>query len=103
MKPRSYFGDSVFVVFLLAQLADGALTYFGVHVFGRSIEANPILSWYIAALGVGGALLGAKMLAVGCATALHLKCRHRTVGVLTVFYLGVAVWPWATIFSEAIS
>jgi len=103
MKSRSYFGDSVFLVFVLAQLADGALTYFGVHVFGQTIEANPILSWYIAVLGAGMALFGAKMLAVACATALHLKCRHRTVGALTVFYLAVAVWPWATIFSEAVS
>src|SRR5215471_14940503 len=103
MRPRSIFGDSVFVIFLLAQLADGVLTYFGVHVFGRSIEANPLLSWYIAAFGVGAALFAAKALAVGCASALHLQARHRTVGVLTIFYLAIAVWPWATLFSEVIT
>jgi arginine exporter protein ArgO len=102
MMERSHFGNSVFVVFTIAQLADGILTYLGVHVFGQSIEANPILSWYIAALGAGMALLVAKTLAVGCASALHLNARHRTIGVLTVFYLAVAVWPWATLFSEAV-
>ena len=49
------------------------------------------------------ALLIAKALAVGCASTLHLTARHRTVGVLTVFYLAVAVWPWVTLFSEVIS
>src|ERR1041384_3813545 len=100
---RSYFGDSVFVIFVLAQLADGVLTYLGLHAFGQSIEANPILSWYIAALGAGIALSIAKALAVGCATALHLKARHRTVGVLTVFYLALAVWPWVMLLSEVIA
>ena len=99
MRGRSYFGDSMFVIFVLAQLADGVLTYVGLRVFGFNIEANPVLSWYIAALGAGVALSIAKMLAVGCASTLHLKARHRTVGVLTVFYLAVAVWPWVTLFS----
>src|SRR3954462_12565987 len=102
MKPRSYFGDSVFLIFGLSQLAGRVLTYLGVHVFGREIEANPILAWYIAVLGAGAVLL-AKMLAVGCASALHLAARHRTIGVLTVFYLAIAVWPWVTLFSEVAS
>ena len=102
MTSRSYFGDGVFVIFVFAQLADGILTYVGLHAFGQSIEANPILSWYIAALGAGMALLVAKTLAVGCASTLHLKDRHRTVGVLTFIYLAVAVWPWVTLLSEAV-
>ena len=103
MNRRSYFGDSVFVLFVLAQLADGLLTYVGLRVFGHRIEANPILSWYIAVFGAGVALFIAKTLAVGCASTLHLKARHRTIGVLTVFYLAVAVWPWVTLFSEVSS
>lgn len=99
MQTRSYFGDGVLLLFLLAQLADGAMTYLGVHVFGLEIEANPIVSWYIAAFGVGVALLAAKLLAATCAMTLHLTARHRTVGVLTILYLGAAVWPWSTLFS----
>ena len=99
MRSRSYFGDAVLLILLIAQLADGALTYVGVHVFGLEIEANPIVSWYIAMFGVGVALIAAKLLAATCAMTLHLKARHRTVGVLTVLYLGAAVWPWATLFS----
>jgi len=103
MTRRSYFGDSVFVLFVFAQIADGILTYAGLRVFGHSIEANPILSWYIAVLGAGMALVIAKALAVGCASTLHLTARHRTVGILTVVYLAAAVWPWVTLFSEALS
>ena len=99
MQSRSHFGDGVLLIFLFAQLADGALTYIGVHVFGLEIEANPIVSWYIAAFGVGAALVAAKLLAATCAMTLHLTSRHRTVGVLTILYLAAAVWPWATLFS----
>ena len=91
MESRSYFGDSVFVIFVLAQLADGILTYVGLHAFGQSIEANPILSWYIAALGAGIALSIAKTIAVGCASTLHLKARHRTVGVRLVSVAAVSL------------
>ena len=98
MQPRSYFGDGVLLTFLFAQLADGALTYFGVHVFGLQIEANPIVSWYIAVFGLGVALMAAKLLATTCAMTLHLTARHRTVGMLTILYLGAAVWPWAALF-----
>ena len=45
---RSLFGDGVLLVFLVAQLCDGAFTYVGVHHFGLGIEANPIVGWYIA-------------------------------------------------------
>jgi hypothetical protein len=99
MRSRSYFGDGVLLIFLFAQLADGALTYVGVRVFGLEIEANPIVSWYIAAFGVGAALVAAKLLAATCAMTLHMTARHRTVGVLTILYLAAAVWPWATLFS----
>src|SRR5258706_1671974 len=97
MRPRSFFGDGVLLIFLFSQLADGAFTYLGVHVFGLDIEATPILSWYIAAFGVGAALVAAKVLATTCAMTLHLTARHRTVGVLTILYLGMAVWPWVTL------
>lgn len=91
---RSWFGDTILLIFVLTQIADGALTYVGVHTFGAHIEANPLLNWYITVFGVGLTLLGAKTVAVGCATALHLRAMHRTLGILTIVYLAMAVWPW---------
>lgn len=93
-ETRSWFGDTILLIFVLTQIADGAFTYIGVHTFGVHIEANPLLGWYIAAFGVGLTLLGAKTLAILCAAALHLHAMHRTLGFLTIVYLAMAVWPW---------
>lgn len=91
------FGVCILLVFLVAQLLDGVFTYVGISRFGEAIEANPLLSWYIATFGAGVAVVGAKALAVACAAALHLCDRHRTVAVLTLVYLVAAVWPWTLI------
>jgi hypothetical protein len=91
---RSLFGDGVLLAFLGAQFFDGAFTYVGVHHFGLGIEANPIVGWYIAALGVGYALLATKALAVACAAVLHIFARHRLIGALTILYLAMAIRPW---------
>ena len=60
----SGFGNVVWVAFVSAQAADGVLTYLGLHTFGAGSEGNPIVAWYMAALGTGQALLGAKGLSV---------------------------------------
>ena len=91
---RSWFGDLVLLAFLGAQFFDGALTYIGVHHYGVGIEANPIVGWYIAVLGIGYALFATKALAVACAALLHLFSRHRVIGVLTILYLMAAIRPW---------
>ena len=91
---RSLFGDAVLLAFFAAQFFDGAFTYVGVHHFGLGIEANPIVGWYIAALGIGYALIATKALAVGCAAVLHLFARHRLIGALTILYLTMAIRPW---------
>jgi len=94
---RSIFGDVILLVFLLAQLMDGVFTYVGIATFGETIEANPLLAWYIAMFGPAVALIGAKMVAIACAATLHVFARHRTVAVLTLVYLAAAVWPWTRI------
>ena len=96
-RSRSRFGDGVLLVFLLAQVSDGVLTYVGVSTLGTAIEANPVLSWYMAMFGAGIAVIGAKALAVACAALLHVLARHRTVGFLTIVYLAAAVLPWSQI------
>src|SRR5215210_4019768 len=83
---HSTFGDVILLLFLLAQLLDGVLTYVGIATFGEAIEGNPLLAWYIAMFGPGVALIGAKAVAVTCGAMLHFCARHRTIGVLTLVY-----------------
>ena len=94
-KARSLSANAVLLLFVLVQLCDGVLTYLGVHTFGASIEANPIVAWYIAAIGLGTGVVAIKAFAVGCAAILYWCACHRTLGLLTMMYLGLAVWPWA--------
>lgn len=94
---RSRFGDATLLVFLVAQVCDGAFTYVGVQAFGTGIEANPIVAWYIAGFGVGAALIVVKGLALACAALLHLCACHRTLAVLSAVYGVAAVMPWITV------
>lgn len=87
------FGNFVILLFLISQVLDGAFTYLGVSAFGLS-EGNPIIAYYMAHHGVGPSLTVAKMLAVVCSMVLHLLGLHRTLGLLTLMYLSMAVLPW---------
>lgn len=92
---RSRFGDAVIVLFLLAQAADGVMTYVGVTTLGVHLEANPLLASLMAAFGQGTALTGAKLVASGLGISLHLLGTHRILAVLTGIYFLAAVLPWA--------
>ncbi|HEX5474871.1 MAG TPA: DUF5658 family protein [Vicinamibacterales bacterium] len=91
---RSAFGDTVIVVFLVAQVFDGVLTYVGVRTYGIHMEGNPLLGWMMQVFGEAAALAAAKVTAGGFGIALHLIAVHRLVALLTVFYIVVAVLPW---------
>ena len=81
-------------MFVIVQAIDGCLTSIGILRFGPAIEANPILGWYIATVGSGAALFGAKAVAIGCAVALYCQARHRTIAALTAIYVMLAIGPW---------
>ena len=91
------FGDVIWVLFVVAQAADGVFTYLGLRTFGVAMEANPLLNWYVVTFGIGAALASAKLLAAACAAFLHRVGRHRTLASLTVLYLLGAVWPWTQV------
>lgn len=91
------FGDIAVVVFLLAQVSDGVLTYIGVSTYGLSIEGNPLITWLMASLGEGPGLAAAKLTAGCFGMALHLSAVHKAVAVLAGFYIIVAVIPWLAI------
>ena len=90
----SRFGDLIIVLFIAMQVLDGALTYVGVQVFGRSVEANPLLFWLMQTVGDGAALAVAKSVALGLGAFLHLASLHRAIAVLVAVYLAAAVGPW---------
>ena len=89
------FGDAVIVLFLLAQAADGVMTYVGVTTLGVHLEANPLLASLMTLFGQGTALAGAKLLASGLGISLHLIGVHRVLAVLTGVYVLAAILPWA--------
>ena len=95
--PRQFssesFGNLVIVLFLVAQVLDGAFTYLGVAAFGLT-EGNPIIAYYMKHHGLGPSLTAAKVLAVVCSMVLHLIGMHRTLALLTLMYLSLAVLPW---------
>jgi hypothetical protein len=90
-------GDVAFVLFALAQMLDGTFSYVGLVSFGHSIEGNPLLAWYVATYGEATALIGAKLMALGCGAILHLTAMHRTLALLTAVYVVAALWTWSQI------
>jgi hypothetical protein len=87
-----WFGNLVIILFLVAQVLDGALTYLGI-AFGIS-EGNPLVAYAFRHAGVGPGLTLAKFVAVGCSMALHLLGLHRVLALLTLMYLSLAILPW---------
>ena len=94
---RSLFGDVALLLFLVAQMLDGVLTYVGVSVYGPHMEGNPLIGWMMANMGHGPALATAKVTAGFFGIALHLSAVHKAVAMLTAFYLAVAVLPWLAV------
>src|SRR5688572_3966237 len=92
--PRSRFGNVVFLLFAIVQIADGLMTYQGIRTYGPGIEANPLIVWYASTFGAAAALTGAKMVAVICGAILHLLARHVAIAFLTITYVIAALWPW---------
>ena len=96
-RRRRLFGDLAVVVFLLAQVSDGVLTYIGVTIYGLSIEGNPLITWLMASMGEGPGLATAKVAAGFFGMLLHLSAVHKAVAVLAGFYILVAIIPWMAI------
>jgi uncharacterized membrane protein len=93
-RARSAFGNVALLLFLLAQLFDGVLTYIGVNTFGLHAEGNPVIAWLMGSLGNGPGLATAKLAAVCFGIALYMSDVHKAVAALAGFYLLVAVGPW---------
>jgi hypothetical protein len=94
---RDLFGNVALLVFLLAQVSDGVLTYIGVSTYGAQVEGNPLIAWLMAAMGEGPALASAKVAAGGFGIVLHLSAVHKAVAALAAIYVAAAVVPWVAI------
>jgi hypothetical protein len=94
---RHVFGDIALVMFLVAQLLDGVLTYLGVMLHGPQMEGNPIIAWLMDRMGEGPGLATAKITASFFGIVLHLSAVHKAVALLAAFYFGVAIIPWTII------
>ena len=97
-SPHGLFGNVAVLVFVIVQCLDGALTYLGVHIWGLSIEANPLVSSAVSMAGVGTGLAATKLFAVALGMMLHLRRVHLVVALLAAFYIAVAILPWAIMF-----
>jgi hypothetical protein len=89
----------VLAVFILTQLLDGALTYWGVTKFGLAVESNAYLLSLMESIGTGPALIAAKVLAVACGFILFSTTSFRVLAVATGWCLGFAVVPWLVLFT----
>ena len=90
-----------FLVFLVLQATDGAITYAAVNVFGLAAEGNPILTAWICLVGAGPALMIGKSLAIACGLLLYVRGVHRTLAFLNLLYIVVALAPWLRLLSTA--
>jgi hypothetical protein len=87
-------------LFLLAQVLDGAFTYVAVGTHGVMAEGNVLVATWMALVGPGAALMGAKSLAAACGVLLYGVGKQRVLFALTVFYAVAAVGPWMLLLPQ---
>ena len=92
----------LWLAFVAVQVLDGVLSYVGVSLHGPSIEANPLVAWYLAALGPAVGFTLAKLFAVMCGVVLYVTAHHRLVAILTLVYIVFAVVPWFALLSVSV-
>lgn len=85
-------------IFLMAQLLDGVLTYWGVTRFGIDLEMNGLLATTMHAIGPAPALLAAKALACGCGLVLYANRFLRPLAAVSGLCVGLAVLPWVAVW-----
>ena len=89
----------VLIIFLVAQILDGALTYVGVLHFGIEAEGNVLLTTLMHAWGTGPALVAAKLFSSACGLMLFAVSVYRVLAAAAGACIGFAVIPWMAILS----
>lgn len=86
------------LLFLTAQGFDGLFTYIAVHAYGVHAEGNVLIATWMALVGPGAALFGAKTVAGACGLLLYARGLHRTLSLLTILYVIGAIGPWLMVY-----
>jgi hypothetical protein len=84
----------VLAIFVITQLMDGSLTYWGVTRYGIDLEMNTLLAASMIHLGPMAALAVAKSLACMCGVILYVNAYLRPLAAMAGLCLGLAVVPW---------
>ena len=87
------------LVFLTFQAADGLITYGAASLFGTEAEGNPIIAASMQALGIGPALVLAKLTSCAGGLLLYWRGVHAALAAVTAVYAAFAVIPWLTLLS----
>src|SRR5438045_2392923 len=80
----------ILALFILTQVLDGALTYWGVSQFGLGMESNAWLAALMKAIGPGAALVAAKSVACLCGVVLFSTASFRVLAAATGWCFGFA-------------
>ena len=91
------FSRLMLLLFLTAQGFDGLFTY-TVHAYGVHAEGNVLIVTWMALVGPGAALFGAKAVAGACGLLLYARGLHRTLSLLTILYVIGAIGPWLIVY-----
>lgn len=89
----------VLAIFIVTQMLDGALTYWGVTRYGVDVEMNSLLVATIREIGPAAALLAAKGVACVCGVVLYMNLYFRPLAAVAGLCLGLAVVPWVAVAS----
>ena len=78
--------------------ATALFTYAAVRAYGVAAEGNIVLATWMTLVGPFPALFVAKMVAAGGGVLLYARGIHRTLALLTLFYVFGAIGPWIMVF-----
>jgi hypothetical protein len=90
----------ILLLFVVAQISDGLLTYGAVRLFGVDAEGNLLLATWMHVAGAGPTLIAAKLIAAACGLLLYWRGFHLLLVALTALYMLGAIGPWLVIFSS---